>query len=145
MYEGGHQLQEWRGPVLGYSVFLFFINIEAMIIMKIPYRRLWLLGEREYRVLLITSAASNDSAKEDGKSLTFDPPSRDSGKHHCTRLPRDHWLQNWSLELRMNLFLLVEGRIMKGSSHLVVFMFRLAKPADASENRSNVYNFILSS
>lgn len=55
-----------------------------MIIMKIPYRRLWLLGEWECRVLLITSAASNDSAKEDGKSLTFDPPSRESGKHHCS-------------------------------------------------------------
>lgn len=71
------------------------------------------MGEWEYRVLLITSAASNDSAKEDGKSLTFDPPSRDSGKYHCT--------SQRSLAAKLitgaenEFILLVEGRIMKGS------------------------------
>lgn len=46
--------------------------------MKTPCRRLWPLGEWECRsirpLLLITSATSDDSAKEDAESFTFDVP-----------------------------------------------------------------------
>lgn len=102
-------------------------------------------------VIVCYLATSVDPAKEDGKILTSDFTQRVWG--NITIQGRDNYAELLLGMLRMNLFLPVEGwqpgisrpnqDNERGFIFRDVFMFKLAQPADATENRSKMCNFTL--